>query len=96
MSSRKPSANAKRVQQFKSQLGSLDDVFSYEERRNRDATSRKEAARRSKACQSKNRYSSYGEAQMAIADCAAHGTTGLRAYECPYCDGWHLTSHPWD
>jgi len=96
MGSRKPSANAKRVQQFKSQLGSLDDLFASEERRGKRLSAEKEAAQREKACESKNRYLSKGEALAAIAACEAHGTRGLKTYRCPYCNGWHLTSHPWD
>ena len=96
MGSRKPSANAKRVQQFKSQLGGLDDLFASEHHREKRLSEEKEAARRQKSCESKNRYATKGEAQLAIASCAEHGTKGLKAYRCPYCNGWHLTSHPWD
>ena len=96
MGSRKPSANAKRVQQFKSQLGGLDDLFASEHAREERLSEKKEAARRHKSCESKNRYATKGEAQLAIASCAEHGTKGLKAYRCPYCNGWHLTSHPWD
>ena len=96
MGSRKPSANAKRVQQFKSQLGGLDDLFASESRREERLSEEKEAARRLKSCESKNRYATKGEAELAIASCAAYGTKGLKSYRCPYCKGWHLTSHPWD
>ena len=96
MGSRKPSANAKRVQQFKSQLGGLDDLFASEHRREERLSADKEAALRRKSCESKNRYDTKGEAQLAIVSCAEHGTTGLKAYRCEYCGGWHLTSHPWD
>lgn len=96
MGSRKPSANAKRVQRFKSQLGGLDDLFASERQRGERISAEKEASRRQKSCESKNRYATKGEAQLAIASCAEYGTTGLSAYRCPYCDGWHLTSHPWD
>ena len=96
MGSRKPSANAKRVQQFKSQLGGLDDLFASEHRREERLSADKEAAFRRKSCESKNRYDTKGEAQLAIVSCAEHGTTGLKAYHCEYCGGWHLTSHPWD
>ena len=96
MGSRKPSANAKRVKEFKSQLDGLDDLFAREDERRETISQRKEAAQREKACTSKNRYSSYAEAQEAIAACAAHGTKGLKAYKCPHCNGWHLTSHPWE
>ncbi|MBR3181896.1 MAG: hypothetical protein IKF56_04575 [Eggerthellaceae bacterium] len=96
MGSRKPSANAKRVQQFKSQLGGLDDLFASEQLRGERISAEKEAAQREKACESKNRYPSQWEAREAIAACEAHGTKGLKTYRCPYCNGWHLTSHPWD
>ena len=96
MSSRKPSANAKRVQAFKSQLGSLDDLFDSEKRREEQLSSEKEEARRHRACESKNRYASRDEARSVIAACEAEGRRGLEAYRCPYCDGWHLTSHPWE
>ena len=96
MGSRKPSAKAKRMQEFKSQLGGLDDLFAQERRRGEEMSARKEAALREKSCESKNRYATLGEARQAIDACAAHGTRGLSAYRCPYCNGWHLTSHPRD
>ena len=96
MGSRKPSANAKRVQQFKSQLGGLDVLFASEHRREERLSADKEAAFRRKSCESKNRYASKSEAQLAIASCAEYSTVKLSVYRCPYCDGWHLTSHPWE
>ena len=96
MASRKPSANMKRVQRFKSELGGFDDLFSLEREREERLSDEKEAAQRRKSCESKNRYSSRSEAEVVIAECAEHGTRGLSAYRCPYCDGWHLPSHPWD
>ena len=92
MASRKPSANAKRVSKFKSELGGLDNLFAREEQRARDVSERKETALRDKACESKNRYPSLYEAEQAVASCAEHGKRGLRTYRCPYCNGWHLTS----
>ena len=94
MGSRKPSANGKRVQKFKSQLGGLDDLFACESRNQERLSDERKAALKRKACESKNRYSSKSEAQLAIASCADYGTKGLSAYRCPHCDGWHLTSHP--
>ena len=94
MASRKPSANAKRVSEFKSQLGGLDDLFAREEQRREGLSAQKEAALRNKACESKNRYSSRYEAEQAIAACAEHGKRGLHMYRCEYCKGWHLTSKP--
>ena len=94
MGSRKPSAKAKKIEAFKSQLGGLDDVFAREELRRKDASAQHEAALRNKACESKNRYASRAEAQEAIRSCEAHGTRGLHSYRCQYCNGWHLTSKP--
>lgn len=94
MASRKPSANAKRVSKFKSELGGLDDLFVSEQRRSSALSEKKEAALRHKACESKNRYSTRSDALGAIEACAAHGTTGLHCYRCSYCNGWHLTSKP--
>jgi len=84
------------MQQFKSQLGGLDDVFASEHARKQRAAENKEAAQRRKACESKNRYATQSEARLAIESCAEHGRKGLSCYRCPYCNGWHLTSHPWD
>ena len=94
MASRKPSAKARQVSEFKAQLGGLDDLFAREERRRDDLSAKKEEALRAKACESKNRYPTRGEAELAIRACAEHGKTGLHTYRCPYCKGWHLTSHP--
>lgn len=96
MGSKKPSARAKQIAAFKSQLDDLgmDDVFAREERREAERAAEHEEALREKACRSKNRYASRREAEDAIASCAAHGTTGLHCYRCRYCHGWHLTSKP--
>ena len=98
MGSRKRSAQAKQVAEFKSQLSSdgMGDVFAREEARQEQAAQEAEEAKRWKACGSKNRYESRAEAEAVIADCEAHGQTGLKCYKCSYCKGWHLTSHPWD
>ena len=95
MASHKRSAKAKRVAEFKAQLGGMDDTFAREQSRIAKADAKREAARRDKACSSKNRYATQGEALAAIAACEEYGTRGLQAYRCPYCNGWHLTSHPW-
>ena len=96
MGSRKPSAKAKRLEEFRSQLGGMVSVFAREERRVEEDARKKDAAQLEKSCRSKNRYASYAEAQDAVAACAEHGTTGLHIYKCPHCNGWHLTSHPWE
>ena len=92
MSSRKPSANAKRINAFKAQLGDLDDLFGREQARQDELAERREEALYEKACASKNRYATKSDAQEAILRCAEHGTRGLHAYRCSYCGGWHLTS----
>lgn len=94
MASHKGSAKAKRVAEFKAQLGGgMDDVFARERQRRDEADSKRDAARRTKACERKNRYATQGEALQTIASCAEYGTKGLRTYRCKYCNGWHLTSH---
>ena len=98
MGSRKPSAKAKQKAEFEAQLGdwnsSFDDIFEREERRREERSAQREAALRGKACESKNRYPFLSDAEEAIALCETHGTRGLHAYRCPYCNGWHLTSKP--
>lgn len=92
MGSRKGSAKAKRIAEFKAGLGGMDDVFARENARKSKKAAEKNAALRRKACESKNRYSCKSDAEAAIIACAEHGTTGLHCYKCPYCNGWHLTS----
>ena len=97
MGSRKRQAIAKQVAEFKASLGganSMDDIFAQEDARRKRRDEEHDAALRRKACESKNRYAFRSEAEEAIASCAEHGTTGLHAYRCPYCGGWHLTSKP--
>lgn len=94
MASRKPSAKAKRVAEFKAQLGGMDDAFFREERRRDKKAAEHEAALEKKMCTSKNRYPTRADAEEAIESCAEHGRRGLHCYECPYCGGWHLTSKP--
>lgn len=94
MPSRKRSAQQKKIAQFKAELGGLDDLYGREWRRSEGMSERREAARRNRACDSKNRYATRTDALEAIRLCAEHGTTGLQCYRCEYCHGWHLTSHP--
>ncbi len=97
MGSRKRSAREREVARFKAELfdaGSLGDAFAREAGREQDLAERRDAARRDRACASKNRYASRAEAEDAIASCAEYGRRGLVCYRCPYCHGWHLTSHP--
>lgn len=95
--SRKPSANMKKVAEFKSHLrwdedGGFDDIFAREEERNARRAAEHEEALYEKACASKNRYATDFDAQEAARLCTEYGTKGLRSYKCPYCGGWHLTS----
>ena len=98
MGSKKGSAKAKRLAEFRASLESfdsgVDDAFAREAGRKQRRAEEHEAALRKKACESKNRYCCKSDAEAAIASCAAYGTTGLHAYRCPYCNGWHLTSKP--
>lgn len=102
MTSKKRSAKAKQIAEFRSQLtdgfgySAMDDLFSREDDRRAAQAAEKDAALRRKACESKNRYHSRADAEEAIRMCADHGTAGLVCYRCEYCRGWHLTSHPWD
>ena len=79
MGSRKGSAKAKRIAEFKAGLGGMDDVFARENARKSKKAAEKDAALRRKACESKNRYSCKSDAEAAIIACAEHGTTGLIA-----------------
>ena len=77
-------------------FNSLDDAFAREGSRRVTAAAKHDAAQRYKACESKNRYATLAEAQENLAWCEHRGKRGLQIYECPYCGGWHLTSHPWE
>lgn len=93
MTSKKRSARARQVARFEAQLGNgLDGAFEREKRKQTELAARKESARRTRACESKNRYATRDLARAAAASCAEYGVTGLSAYRCPYCNGWHLTS----
>ena len=96
MGSRKHSARARERERFLSGLGGMDDAFAAEEAHQREAADQKEEARLMKACLSKQRYETRAEAEETAQLCAQHGTYGLEVYRCPYCRGWHLTSHPWN
>lgn len=101
MGSKKRSSWSKQKAEFNASLGGgslgdIDAAFAREGTRRKKRASEKEAVQRRRACESKNRYATRGEAEVAIASCADYGTTGLTSYKCPYCDGWHLTSHPWE
>ncbi len=99
MASKKRSAWSKQKAEFSASLdpfSSLDVAFAREGARCGKAEADKAVARKRKACDSKNRYASRVEAEENLAWCEENGRTGLSIYRCPYCDGWHLTSHPWD
>ena len=94
MTSRKPSAKAKQLKRFKSQLGDLNHAFASETHRSEKLSKKRESALRHRSCESKNRYGTKADAMQAIKRCADYGTTGLHCYRCTYCNGWHLTSKP--
>lgn len=96
MASNKRSARVKQRAAFEAGFDgcAMGDLFARERERGERLAAEHETALRRKACESKNRYSSKEEADDAIAACAEHGRRGLSAYRCPYCNGWHLTSHP--
>ena len=100
MGSKKRSARAREVADFKSQLenglGGLDDLFANEERREQKREADHDAAMRWKSCEKKNRYATRDEAEEARKWCEDRGTRGLEIYRCEYCGGWHLTSHPFE
>ena len=102
MGSKKRSSWAKQKAEFAAGLGGfgegsgLDDAFAREGVHRKRAAADHEAARRRKACESKNRYASRAEAEENLVWCEHQGKRGLSIYECPYCGGWHLTSHPWE
>ena len=79
MGSRKRQAIAKQVAEFKASLGGANSM---------DDIFAQEDARR------KRRDEEHDAALRRKACESEHGTTGLHAYRCPYCDGWHLTSKP--
>ena len=93
MGSRKRSARIRQVEQFKAELGGLDDLYGRESRRQDELSERRDEARRERACERKNRYATRTDAEEAIAWCEGQGRRGLTYYRCPYCHGWHLTSH---
>lgn len=46
-------------------------------------------------CRSKSRYRSEGEAQQKAKRCMAiRPLPVLRVYDCPVCNGWHITGKP--
>lgn len=46
------------------------------------------------ACGRKKRYETEMDAMARVNMSKLIAGVSLRAYKCPYCDGWHLTSKP--
>lgn len=44
-------------------------------------------------CGRKSRYATKEQAETVARNRMEQGASSLRAYECPYCGGWHLTHH---
>lgn len=44
-----------------------------------------------RSCASKRRYSDEGDALAGAVRLVGKGAPSLRAYECRFCEGWHLT-----
>lgn len=93
MAKRGRSSWKRQADEFKAGLGGLDERFAEESRRREDLAAERYERNREKACTSKNRYDSEAEAEEVIDECWRHGRRNLKSYRCPYCDGWHLTSH---
>lgn len=95
MGSRKQSAKARQRAAFEAELESgtrgLDEAFSSAVAQRARMAADHEAHLRHKACERKKRYASRTEAEAAIRDCKRHGSRDLHCYQCPYCNGWHLT-----
>lgn len=92
MGSKKQSARAKQRAAFEAQLADgLSGAFAHEDARRQRMAQDHEARLRHKACERKKRYLTRSEAESAIRDCKRHGSRDLHCYQCPYCNGWHLT-----
>lgn len=47
--------------------------------------------KRRRMCHDKQRYHDHEEAILSARSYQRKRQTHLRAYECPFCNGWHLT-----
>lgn len=64
-----------------------------EEQQQRDEyVTEKYGERAHNMCGRKIRYRSKSSALARASRCSFLGGASLRAYNCPYCNGWHLTS----
>ncbi len=99
MGSKKRSSWSKQKAEFSAGLNAasaIDGAFAREDARLARGSKDRDDAFRRKSCESKNRYATRREAEENLAWCESQGKRGLSLYECPYCGGWHLTSHPWE
>jgi len=106
MTSKKPSAKAKQREAFETNWDSFfgndsshvanAGSFAREEARIAEARHNRETQFEYKSCGSKGRYGSEREAQEVAAYQQAQTGTKISVYHCDFCNGWHITSHPWD
>ena len=94
MGSRKPSARRHQRDLFVEGLPDMGDAFARARSDMARLEGRRDEARYEKACASKRRYATAAEAREVAKSCEMHGRGGLTSYRCPYCRGYHLTSHP--
>ena len=63
----------------------------YEDQRLKAATRHHGDSREYRSCLRKKRYKTKEDALATAVRSLDRGVGFLRAYECPYCGGWHLT-----
>lgn len=81
----KPNASKRRRAAFKRKR---------KERKARDEQMTSEHGRRDhRACGRKSRFPDEASAIASASYLMHKGNKSLRVYHCPYCGGWHLTSH---
>jgi hypothetical protein len=96
MSSHKRAAWRREKHEFLSAEAGYDQLFEREHAREAHAQAAAQEALRQKACASKNRYLTRADAEAVAEECMDGGSAALSVYKCEFCDGWHLTSHPWE